>query len=185
MESEDSGIIERIRLGETEAYEALVEKYHYRLLNFIFRIVRDEFIVEDLGQEIFISVYRALPDFDEGRGVPFSAWLFIIARNRCISELRKRKAAQFVPIIDELAGSHDPLPDDILYRKERQAALDKAIGHLEEPFREALVQSLKGASIDEIARACNVPQNTVKTRLFRARNKLKKLFLNPTEGTAP
>jgi RNA polymerase sigma-70 factor, ECF subfamily len=175
LEPEDIDSIQRIKHGETEAYGVLVRKYHRHLLNFIFRIVQDQSIVEDIGQEVFISVYRALPNFDERRGVPFGAWLFIIARNQCISELRKRKTANFVPIFEDFPAADDSAAsDEILMQKEQRAALLQALETLEEPFREALLQSLKGASIDEISHACNVPINTVKTRLFRARDKLRK-----------
>jgi RNA polymerase sigma-70 factor, ECF subfamily len=175
MEPEDIDSIQRIKRGETEAYEVLVRKYHRHLLNFIFRIVRDESIVEDIGQDVFISVYRALPKFDENRGVPFGAWLFIIARNQCISELRKKKIANFVPIFEDFPSfDHSPASDEMLIQKEQRAALLQTLEKLEEPFKKALLQSLEGASIDEIARACNVPINTIKTRLFRARDKLRK-----------
>lgn len=177
MESEDNEIINLVRSGEKGAYAVLVRKYHHHLLNFIFHIMRDQFIVEDIGQEVFISVYRALPNFDEKRGVPFSAWLFIIARNRCISELRKNKVAEFVPFFDDLpVSAHSSAPDEILIQQEQRQGLMLAIEKLEEPFHEAILKSLKGASIDEIARGCNVPVNTVKTRLFRAREKLRTLL---------
>ena len=68
----------------------LVERYHRNLLTFIFRIVRDWHLAEDIGQEVFLDVYKELPSFDPGRGSPFPAWLFIVARNRSISELRRR-----------------------------------------------------------------------------------------------
>jgi RNA polymerase sigma-70 factor, ECF subfamily len=177
LESEDSEIVQRIKLGETDAYETLVRKYHRHLLNFIFRLVRDEYIVEDIGQEVFISVYRSLPGFDEGRGVPFSAWLFIVARNRCISELRKRKSSPFVPIIEDMPAPYSSSPEEILRQKEQRAAIEKALEKLESPFKEALLISLKGASIDEIARISKAPINTIKTRLFRAREKLRKLLM--------
>ena len=91
LKCEDTEIIQKVRSGDTNAYRVLVRKYHSHLLNFIYRIIRDKSEVEDIGQEVFISVFRSLSDFSEKRGVPFSAWLFIIARNRCISELRKKK----------------------------------------------------------------------------------------------
>jgi RNA polymerase sigma-70 factor, ECF subfamily len=177
LEPEDQEIIQRIKNGETSAYKLLVQKYHRHLLNFIFRIVRDEFIVEDIGQEVFISIYRSLNDFDESRGVPFSAWLFIVARNRCISELRKKKTAEFVPIFDDFpAPNPSQAADDSLIFKEQRIAIEKALEKLEEPFRTTLLQSLMGASINDIAKTCSLPESTVKTRLFRARQKLKKLF---------
>ena len=182
LEFDDNEIIRRIKLGETDAYEELVRKYHRHLLNFIFRILHDEYSVEDIGQEVFISVYRSLPGFDEQRGVPFSAWLFIVARNKCISEWRKRGTAKFVSIIEDLPAPNGSSPDEIFNQKEQKAALEQALEKIEEPFKEALIKSLKGSSIDEIARSCNVPINTIKTRLFRARNKLKKIFQTLTEG---
>jgi RNA polymerase sigma-70 factor (ECF subfamily) len=176
LEFDDNEIIRRIKLGEADAYEELVRKYHRHLLNFIFRILRDEYGVEDIGQEVFISVYRSLSGFDERCGVPFSAWLFIVARNKCISELRKRKTAKFIPIYKELPAPDGSSPDEIFIQKEQKAALEQALERIEEPFKEALLKSLKGSSIDEIARSFNVPVNTVKTRLFRAREKLRTLL---------
>ena len=85
----DIEVIKRIKSGEIDAFSLLVEKYHRRLLIFIHRLVGDKSIVEDVGQEVFLNVYKSLDNFDEQAGVPFSAWLFIAARNRALSELRK------------------------------------------------------------------------------------------------
>jgi RNA polymerase sigma-70 factor (ECF subfamily) len=84
---EDIDVVKRIKNGDVEAFSILVEKYHKYLLNFIFRLIGDEEIVEDIGQEVFLSVYKSLKDFDEKRGTPFSAWIFITARNRCIRDI--------------------------------------------------------------------------------------------------
>ncbi len=183
MEIDDFDIIRRVKHDKTDAYAALVRKYHHHLLNFIFRIVRDESVVEDIGQEVFLSVYRTLSDFDENRGVPFSAWLFIVARNRCISELRKRKTAEFVPIFEDYpANMQSSAPDALLIQKEQMDGLTGALEKLEEPFKDTILKSLKGASIEEIARGCNVPVNTVKTRLFRAREKLRTMMKALNQG---
>ena len=97
---EDIEIINRIKCGDIEAYSVLVEKYHRQLLNFIYRLTGDEKSVEDIGQEVFLSVYLSLQRFDEYRGTPFSAWLFIIARNRCVSQIRERRGRTILPIDD-------------------------------------------------------------------------------------
>jgi RNA polymerase sigma-70 factor (ECF subfamily) len=89
---EDIEVIRRVKSGDREAFSIFVEKYHRHLLNFIFRLIADEGIVEDIGQEVFLSIYKSLKDFDEDRGTPFSAWLFVIARNRCIAELRRKNS---------------------------------------------------------------------------------------------
>jgi len=74
--------------SDVELYSLLVEKYHRRLLNFIYRLVSDERIVEDISQEVFISIYKSIMNYDLERGTPFSTCLFINGRNRCISKLR-------------------------------------------------------------------------------------------------
>ena len=96
----DNDIIKLIRNGHVDAFAQLVQKYHKNLLTFIYRFVRDPHLSEDIGQEVFLDVYKSLPKFDSERGTPFSAWLYISARNRCISELRKRGKSECVPFED-------------------------------------------------------------------------------------
>ena len=103
---DDLDIIRQIKNGKADAYALLVGKYHRPLLNFIFRIVDDESMVEDIGQEVFFTVYRSLKDFDESKGTPFSAWLFIATRNRCISFLRERRGRKRVGL-EEIATLRD------------------------------------------------------------------------------
>jgi RNA polymerase sigma-70 factor, ECF subfamily len=178
---EDLDIIIRTR-QDPKAFELVLRKYHRHVLNFIFQIVPDESIVEDLGQEVFINVYRSLSNFDEKRGVPFGAWLFAIARNRAISELRRRKFNPPLPLADhDQFPDNGPGPDEILLGKEKLAAIEEALEQLEEPFKSALVASIRGASLKEIARDCSLPLNTVKTRVFRAREKLR-ILLRIREG---
>ena len=170
-------IIERVQAGETAAYVLLVEKYHRRLLAFIFRLVRDRHLAEDIGQEVFLKVYQALPRFDTGRGTPFAAWLYIVARNEALSALRQARSSDCRPVEEFL---HLAAPDDgaetTLIRQEEEQALAATLGDLPEPFRSTLLLSLQGASLDDIARRCGVPAATVKTRLFRAREKLRLLW---------
>ncbi|NLT67024.1 MAG: sigma-70 family RNA polymerase sigma factor [Acidobacteria bacterium] len=94
---DDFDVINRVQAGDVEAFSILVEKYHRHLLNFIFRLTGDEQLVEDIGQDVFLRVYKSIRKFDIERGVPFSAWLFITARNRCISEFRRR-SLPLIPI---------------------------------------------------------------------------------------
>jgi len=173
---EDNEVILRVRDGDIEAFSILVEKYHRRLLNFIFRLVGDGDVVEDLGQEVFLSVYKSIKEFDETRGTPFSAWLFITARNRCISELRSRNIAGKV-CLDQSFELEDGRrsPEEELLEAERREALHFSLEQLPETFRAAIVASLEGNSLEEIALKENVSVGTVKSRLFRAREKMKRL----------
>ncbi|GAB7027876.1 RNA polymerase sigma factor [Geotalea toluenoxydans] len=174
---EDLQVIQRVQGGDTEAFAILVSHYQRNLLNFIHRLVRDEALVEDLGQEIFLDAFRGLSRFNPERGVPFAAWLFILARNRCISELRARSLRSFVDMdgIPELPGS---LPDaeELFLEGERREALRRSLEQLPEPYRETILQSLAGKALDEIAAKDGVSLGTVKSRLFRAKEGLKSLI---------
>jgi len=174
---DDNTIIRCIQGGDVDAYAKLVRKYHRNLLAFIFRIVRDAHLAEDIGQEVFLNVYKDLPRFDLDRGTPFPAWLYITARNRCISELRKLRRSELVPI----EGFHalttgEQTAEAALISQEDREALKISLVELPEPFRSTILMSLHGASLDDIAKRCGVPHSTVKTRLFRAKEKLKLLL---------
>ena len=180
---EDSKIIERIHNGDSEAFGLLVSRYHRNLLNFIFRLVGDKAVVEDLGQEVFLDVFRSLPDFNLKRGVPFAAWLFILARNRCASELRSRGRRCFVELesAGELAADGHSAEQALLER-ERWTLLHDSLNQLPEPYRATLLQSLSGATLEEISADQAVSIGTVKSRLFRAREQIKTLLQDVIGG---
>lgn len=174
---DDQPIIRRVQEGDVDAFALLVTKYHRNLLAFIFRIVRDAHLAEDIGQEVLLRIYRDLPRFDPDRGTPFSAWLFIAARNQCISELRKRGRSE--QLSEEQASSlasPDESAEWVLIRREEHKALAASLEELPEPFRSTILLSLQGSSLDEIAAKCGIPLATVKTRLFRARERIKLLL---------
>jgi RNA polymerase sigma-70 factor, ECF subfamily len=182
---DDHTIIRRIQGGDVDAYAGLVRKYHRNLLAFIFRIVRDAHLAEDIGQEVFLNVYKELPRFAPDRGTPFSAWLYISARNRCISELRKQGRRELAPIEQyHLLASGEQTAEAALISREDREALSASLVELPEPFRSTILMSLQGASLDDIAERCGVPLSTVKTRLFRAREKLKLLLKEHFGGIA-
>ena len=175
---EDIEVIRRVKAGETQVFSLLVKKYHCRLLSFIHGLMADPAVVEDLGQDVFLSVYKSIESFDEKRGTPFSAWLFIIARNRCLSELRKRRAGREIAL-DRAPDLHDEAAgaDDRLAGKERILALEQAMEQVPEPFRSTLLRSLSGIPRGEIAGSDGVSPGTVKSRLFRAREKIRAIII--------
>lgn len=175
---EDIDIIKRVKAGDVESFSLLVEKYHKHLLNFIFRLVRDERIVEDLGQEVFLNIYKSLPSFDEHRGTPFSAWLFMSAKNRCITELRKNQKRINIPIEDAGAlAVQGRSAEEALIEEERREAIRMSLEQLPEPYKNVILQSLRGDSAERIAAEAGISIGTVKSRLFRAREKMR-VFLN-------
>ncbi len=179
----DTIVIERIRNGDVDAFAQLVRKYHKNLLAFIYRFVRDPHLTEDIGQEVFLDAYKSLAHFDPEAGTPFSAWLFICARNRCISELRKRGRTESAPLEEyhgcTAAGDN---AEALLIRREGRRALADSLEQLPEPFRTTMFRSLQGASLNEIANQSGIGLATVKSRLFRARERLKLLMKESAGG---
>jgi RNA polymerase sigma-70 factor (ECF subfamily) len=126
---------------------------------------------------VFLDVYKSLSKFDPDMGTPFSAWLYISARNRCISVLRNRGRTEYVPLEDYhiITGAKDSA-EEALIRQEGRQALADSLEQLPEPFRTTMLKSLQGASLKEIACQCGISPATAKTRLFRAKEKIKQLM---------
>ncbi len=173
----DNTIIRFIQDGKIDAYARLVQKYHKNLLSFIYRLVRDPHITEDIGQEVFLSAYKSISGFDTEKGTPFIAWLFVIARNKCVNYLRDHRNVKNLPVDDlkTLQVPHDNA-EEVLIRQDDLQILTASLKQLPEPFKSTIMKSLEGASMDEIACEFGIPLSTVKTRLLRARAKIKKLM---------
>lgn len=173
----DNTIIRLIRNGNTEAFSQLVQKYHKNLLGFIYRLVRDPHITEDIGQEVFLSAYKSLSKFDPEMGTPFVAWLYIIARNRCVSHLRTHQGVRNLQIEEyqHLTGVENTAEDELI-RHEGLQVLHASLEELPEPFRTTIIKSLQGASLNEIACEYGIPLSTVKSRLVRAKEKIKQIM---------
>jgi RNA polymerase sigma-70 factor (ECF subfamily) len=170
-------VIRRVQDGDTEAYALLVREHHRDLLACIHRLVRDPHLTEDIGQEVFLDAYKALKRFDPERGTPFIAWLRVLARNRCVSALRARGRAGLSSSEDTPEPACEgPGPEGALMGLEERQVLAASIDKLEEPFRSTLLMSLSGDPLEDIAGTCGVPTATVKTRLYRAREKLRRLL---------
>ena len=165
-------IIRRIRQGETELFRLLVERHQGPLLSFIHSFTRDRLLTEDIGQAVFVSFFQYLDRFDETDPTPVAAWLFAAARNLTINVLKKERRYVAMPEESEQWPDNRPEPCSLLVASEDKALLYEAIEALSEPYREVLVASLQGRSIEEIARKTMVVPGTVKSRLSRAREKL-------------
>ncbi len=179
---DDVEIVKRIQAGDCEVFSLLVRKYHRQLLTFIWRLTGDERQVEDIGQEVFLSVYKSLDHFDTARGVPFSAWLFITARNRCISELRKnRRSTLSIEEVENLVAQ-DRSPEQAVIEGECGAAISASLEQLPEPYKSVIIESLLGDSLKQIALKHGITTGTAKSRLFRAKERLRSLLLGESGG---
>jgi RNA polymerase sigma-70 factor (ECF subfamily) len=129
--------------------------------------------VEDLAQETFVRAYRAFPDFDPHGPAKVSTWLLTIA-TRLVLDVRKRRQIAAVPIVEGLEGTSSSTPESHLERHELGRAIARAAATLPDDQRAAFVLAeLHGLSTAEIATALEVPEATAKTRLFRAREKMR------------
>ena len=177
----DALLVERVKLCDTRAFEMLVVKYQRRIERLISRMVRDTDLVQDIAQETFVRVYRALPQF---RGdSAFYTWLYRIAVNTAKKMLMDMKRD---PLVFESAThvsedgeetsraeselSDGETPEAVLASKEIAAAVNAAVEALSEDLRQAItLREIEGLSYEEIADLMNCPIGTVRSRIFRAR----------------
>ena len=177
----DALLVERVKRGDSRAFEMLVVKYQRRIERLIGRMVRDADLVQDIAQESFIRAYRALPQF-RGESA-FYTWLYRIAVNtakKALVDLKRdplvtESALQSGEDADETSRAESVLtdgetPDAVLASKEIAAAVNSAIEALSEDLRQAVtLREVEGLSYEEIAEVMNCPIGTVRSRIFRAR----------------
>jgi RNA polymerase sigma-70 factor, ECF subfamily len=175
---DDLAVIRRILDGDVDSFRVLVERYQGPLRCLIANLVADAHEGEDLAQDVFLAAYRNLAGYDP-RQAAFSTWLLTIARNRCLNALAKRRPV----LLDQLpdAGQVRP-PDAELSEAEWFRLLDQALDAL--PFEQKTVfvlAEIQGLSLAEVAAIEGVKPGTVKSRLSRARDKLRSFFRHTAE----
>jgi RNA polymerase sigma-70 factor (ECF subfamily) len=180
MEATDEGLVESVLAGRVELFADLIERYQGRLVNYLYRMLRNEDDAHDLAQEVFFKIYGALDRFDPQ--YRFSTWLFRVAQNAAIDQIRKRRL-QLVSLhrgtgdgesgVWDLPG-HDPTPYQDARNVERGVAIRQAIDELPWEYQELITLRHYGElSYDEIAALKEMPLGTVKNKLFRGRQMLK------------
>lgn len=177
----DALLVERVKRGDTRAFEMLVVKYQRRIERLIGRMVRDADLVQDIAQESFIRAYRAIPQF-RGESA-FYTWLYRIAVNTAKKTLVELKRDPVVnesalrngdegdeTFRDENEPTTDETPEALLASKEVAVAVNAAIEALSDDLRQAVVlREIEGLSYEEIAEIMNCPIGTVRSRIYRAR----------------
>jgi RNA polymerase sigma-70 factor (ECF subfamily) len=179
----DETLLERCRTGDHAAFTALVDRYKDRVYWLVRRMV-GETDAEDLTQEVFIRVYEAVPGF-RGRS-SFKTWIYRIAHNLCLSELRKRGVRAGSVSLEEEGeeGVHRMLPPGRpglpreIERRDISGLVRRLIEKLPVPYRTALTMYyLQQLKYEEIADITGTPLGTVKTHIRRARMRLRDLVL--------
>ena len=185
----DSQLIREIKDGNVQLYSELMRRYQRKILAFIYHMLKSaklELLAEDLCSESFYKAYRSLHSFREV-DASFSTWLYTIARNTVLSELRKQKAGNVS--LDEIAyvptASSDSVPEHRLLKNERMLMVREAINSLPEKQRSALIlREYEQLDYQEIANILGQTVSSVKSLLFRARSSVK-VQLEPYFGDSP
>lgn len=178
----DIELINRALGGDQQAYNDILKKYRAPLYNLLYRMVRNKMETEDLVQEAFIKAFSSLASFNDDYA--FSTWLYKIAINNCIDFFRKKKLKTFPidrPIESKDGNIKRELPD-VSYRpdknllsQEKDKLIEDAILSLPEKYRTAIIlRHHEDKTYEEISEIMHIPLGTVKARIFRAREMLKK-----------
>ncbi|HEY9284089.1 MAG TPA: sigma-70 family RNA polymerase sigma factor [Pyrinomonadaceae bacterium] len=177
----DHSLLAAAREGDESAFAELVRRYRGQITNYAYRVVGDYETAVDLAQETFLRVFRAAERYQSSYA--FSTYIYRIATNLAISELRKRKRQRLVSLTGFFQpreqGGDDceldpadlrPLADTTLVDDERRQAVARAIATLPEKYRVPLVlRDVEERSYEEIARILDMSEGTVKSRISRAR----------------
>jgi RNA polymerase sigma-70 factor (ECF subfamily) len=175
---DDRAVIARVLAGDTDAFRVLVMRYQRPLFGFIGNLVRDRRECEDIAQEVFLAAYVHLGRFDPRRSA-FSTWLYTIARNRCVNTCKRRRPS-VRQVLPEPVDTRTP--DLALAEEELFRLLDAELDALPPEQKTTFVLAeLQELSHEEVAHIEGVKVGTVKSRLSRARDKLRTVFARIVE----
>jgi RNA polymerase sigma-70 factor (ECF subfamily) len=174
----DEELVEATREGRIAAFDELYQRYAARLYGYIGRLIRDQVLAEDLFQDVFFAVLKD-QGFNPRRG-SFAAWIFTVARNRCLTEIRDaRRYAEKLSHLHQQApaAGKAAAPEDLISNRRDLTILGAALERLSEEHRDVLVlKQLGRLSYREIAQIQGVPEGTVKSRLHFAIRELRQLM---------
>jgi RNA polymerase sigma-70 factor, ECF subfamily len=176
----DEDLVAAVLEGDRDRFGDLIDRYQGRLVNYLFRLLRNADDAHDLAQEVLVKVYQVLDRYDPQ--YKFSTWLFRVAQNAAIDQIRRRRL-KVVSLRqeNEEGGGRDwdlPSPERGPYgelrNRERGDAIQEAIGTLPWEYRELiLLRHFGELPYEEIAKLKGMPLGTVKNKLFRGRQMLK------------
>jgi len=178
----DSVLAQRYLAGDQQAFEVLVKRYSGPLLTSICRFLGEYDAACDILQQVLLQLYLSLPKLRTGE--PLKAWLYQVARNRCLDEVRRKRAIPFSELeqgtdeedqsLVDTMQDRNPLPEEVAERRDVQKILLTAIRALPPRFRAVvLLRYASQLSYAEIGRVLHMPEATAKTYFQRAKPLLK------------
>lgn len=178
--------IKQVLKGDQNAYTDIVNLYQHKLYQICYRMLGNKQEAEDIAQEAFVRAYINLHSYDQKR--KFSTWLYRIATNLCIDRIRKKKPDYYLDA--EVAGtegldmysqiaSSEKLPEETVEQMELQDRIQYEISRLPDKYRSVIVlKYMEELSLQEISEILDMPLGTVKTRIHRGREQLRKQLNN-------
>jgi RNA polymerase sigma-70 factor, ECF subfamily len=179
----DHALIEATKQGDETAFAEIVSRYRNPITNYLYRLLNDYEEAVDLAQETFVRVYFAAERYHTGYA--FSTYLYRIATNLAISEMRRRKRRKLLSLTGLFqpegesetqfdVADENPLPDANLLEDEQKQVIARAIAAMPEKYRLPIVlRDIEGKSYEEVAEILNLGLGTTKSRISRARGLLK------------
>jgi RNA polymerase sigma-70 factor, ECF subfamily len=181
----DEEVVHAVKNGRIAQFEILMRRYNQRLFRTARAIVKSDAEAEDVLQDAYVSAYTHLGSF-EGRA-PFRTWLTRIVVNEACGRLRREK--RYEPMTDDWDPSSEgevSTPEGNVSDREIAALVENALDTIPEAFRSVfMLRAIEGLSVAETAACLDIPEETVKTRLFRARARLRTLLEARTDAALP
>ncbi|MBI9048743.1 MAG: sigma-70 family RNA polymerase sigma factor [Anaerolineaceae bacterium] len=185
LEISDQNLVMRTLTGETHAYSDLVQRYQGSVFNICYRLLGERREAEDLTQEAFIRAYQRLQTFDTQR--EFGPWMRRLTVNLCYNQLQKRRFEE-MPLEEETTLNMWQIPretnqpEKVFLQAERHSSLRAALLELNTQYRVVIeLRHFHDLSYEEISTELNLPINTVKSHIFRARKQLAQILVNASE----
>jgi RNA polymerase sigma-70 factor (ECF subfamily) len=193
-EISDGILVQHALAGDEDAYALLVQRYSPSLLRFICHLLSDADSAGDILQDVFLRLYLSLPKLRTD--APLKSWLFQVAHNRCLDELRRKQVVHFSALQesaqnDELSlwaiiPDPDPLPEEVAERHDMHTLLQQVIATLPPRYRAvALLRCATYLTFAEIGQALHIPTGTAKTYFLRSKPLLQAALAEQVRPRAP
>ena len=174
VEDVDADLVRRCRNGDRGAFEVLLRRYERPVYNAALRMLRNPEDAKDVSQTVFLKAYEHLAEYDPK--YRFYSWIYRIAINESLNGLNRRHRLEPV---DEEATDERPGPDQVLGDEQRSRYVQGALMYLKPEYRTVIVlKHFVGCSYHDMSEILQLPEKTVKSRLFTARQLLKEVLLD-------
>lgn len=189
--SDEAALVRRVQARDEMAFHEMVDRYQSKVFSIIYGILRNQNDAEDIAQQVFAKIYFSIGNFDFRSSL--LTWIYKITVNECYDYLRKKKVRKLVYesdfVDDETAGMERSEADPAQPIDARLAKRDLVIKLLAKVSPEdrqlMMLKEVEGHSVEELAAMTGMNENTIKVKLFRARQKLLKAAQRLMKGSGP